>query len=84
MVLVAPLDEVLSFSEPTVGGYKFIAVCSACYFFDFDPCPESVELLDSYCLCWLYSSASYSELNGFFSGDWSSTFFIGDAAKTCD
>ena len=84
LALVAPLDEVLSLSEPAVAACRLAVVYSTCDFFDFDPYPESVELLDSYSLCWLYSSASCSELNVFFSGDYSSTFFNGDSVKTCD
>jgi hypothetical protein len=84
LALVAPLDDVLSLSEPVVAACWLAVVCSTCDFFALDPCPESVELLDSYSLCWLYSSASCRELNVFFSGDCSSTFFNGDSVKTCD
>lgn len=84
LALVAPLDEALGLSEPTVAGCWLVVVCSTCDFFDFDPCPESVELLDSYSWCWLYSSASCSELNTFFMGDLSSAFFRGDSARTWD
>ena len=44
---VAPLAEAWGLSEPVAATCWLVAACSTCDFFAFDPCPESVELLDS-------------------------------------